>query len=257
MRRPPCGPRLSARPEPARPIRRRPAPLLAVAALATWLAVAKGIDLARAVALADTGIRAEDLGPLIASAQAETAPNGRASGAQRRRGETAPIAVATTGPAGVAATAQPTRPALPRPADVASCSALADVAADLKAREEALSRRASELAVREAALNALKPRLDGQLGELERYKAELEKLLGLVSARDEAELAQLAKVYETMKAKQAAAVFDGLEREILLALARRMRDTKLAAILALMEPARARQVTMALAVETGPPGRRP
>jgi len=81
--------------------------------------------------------------------------------------------------------------------------------------------------------------------------------LGQVSARDEAELAQLAKVYETMKAKQAAAVFDGLEREILLALARRMRDTKLAAILALMEPARARQVTMALAADTGPSGRRP
>jgi flagellar motility protein MotE (MotC chaperone) len=134
---------------------------------------------------------------------------------------------------------------------------LADVAGDLKAREAALDRRAGELAAREAAFGAIQARLETQLAALERYRADLAGLLGAIADADEAELAQLTKVYETMKPKQAAAVFDGLDRTTLLTLAGRMREPKLAAVLALMEPARARAVTAALAAERTPPPLRP
>ena len=81
-------------------------------------------------------------------------------------------------------------------------------------------------------------------------KGELERLLGQVSADQQAPgSAQLIKVYEAMKAKSAAAIFDPMALELLLPIVRGMRETKVAAIIADMEPAKARALTAELARE--------
>jgi flagellar motility protein MotE (MotC chaperone) len=127
---------------------------------------------------------------------------------------------------------------------------LADVAAELARRAAELEGRERELALREAAAAAVETRLGEQLARLEGLKKELEGLARRIAGQDEAEIAQLVKTYEAMKARSAAQVFDQLALDLLLPIVRRMREAKLAAILAAMEPARAKQVTAALAQQT-------
>ena len=80
-------------------------------------------------------------------------------------------------------------------------------------------------------------------------KGELERLLGQVAADEQARIAQLIKVYEAMKAKNAAAIFDPMALDLLLPIVRGMRETKVAAIVAEMDPAKARALTAELARE--------
>ncbi len=123
---------------------------------------------------------------------------------------------------------------------------LADVAAHLAEKEKRLEARRRELDVEEEVLTKLRDDLDGQITRLEELKKEIAGLLEEVSADEQARLAKLVSIYEAMKPKQAAAIFDRLDLPVLLKVARRMRETKLAPILARMDPARARQVTSAL-----------
>jgi flagellar motility protein MotE (MotC chaperone) len=61
------------------------------------------------------------------------------------------------------------------------------------------------------------------------------------------------KVYEAMKPRDAATIFNDLGMPVLLAVVDRMKETKAAAILAAMTPEKARDVTMQLAqVRTKP-----
>ncbi len=123
---------------------------------------------------------------------------------------------------------------------------LADVAARLAEKQKRLEVRGKELEVEQEVLTKLRDDLDAQIARLEGLKQEIAGLLEQVSAEEEARLNKLVSIYEAMKAKQAAAIFNRLELPVLLKVARRMRETKLAPILARMDPARARQITAEL-----------
>ena len=88
-----------------------------------------------------------------------------------------------------------------------------------------------------------------QIERLEAFQLELEALVGAAEAEEEERLQQLVKMYESMRAKSAAAIFDQLELSVILAVAKRMREARMAAILAAMNPSRARVVTTELARE--------
>ena len=55
-----------------------------------------------------------------------------------------------------------------------------------------------------------------------------------------------------MKAKSAATIFDPLALDLLLPIVRQMRETKVAAIVAEMDPAKARALTAELARSSEP-----
>jgi flagellar motility protein MotE (MotC chaperone) len=116
---------------------------------------------------------------------------------------------------------------------------LAERRAALERRERQLDRHAALLAIAEADLAA-------QLERLERLRAEI---AATVAAHD-AELADLVKIYETMKPKAAAEIFNRLEMPILVQVVERMRAPKSADVLARMDPAKAKQVTAELARRT-------
>src|SRR3546814_5209021 len=75
----------------------------------------------------------------------------------------------------------------------------------------------------------------------------------LVDEQREAQIAGLVGIYENMRPADAAAIFDGLDIEVLINVLDRMREQKSAAILAGMNPERARQVTTELAQRQKPP----
>ena len=66
--------------------------------------------------------------------------------------------------------------------------------------------------------------------------------------REEAAWQGLVKVYETMKPREAAAIFNDLAMPVLISVLDRMKETKAAAVLAAMAPDRARDVTTQLAL---------
>ncbi len=126
---------------------------------------------------------------------------------------------------------------------------LDDVARTLLQRRAEILELEARLALREAAVRAAEADVKVQLERLESFRLELEGVVGAAEVEEEERLQQLVKMYESMRAKSAAAIFDQLELPVILAVAKRMREARMAAILAAMNPSRARIVTTELARE--------
>jgi flagellar motility protein MotE (MotC chaperone) len=118
---------------------------------------------------------------------------------------------------------------------------------DLRQRRDELDRREAALAARESLLAATDARLTARLAELGGLQKRLEVLETERKAHDEANWQGLVKLYESMKPKDAAVIFNDLDLPVLLPVLDRMKDRKAAPVLAAMTPERARLVTEELA----------
>jgi flagellar motility protein MotE (MotC chaperone) len=117
----------------------------------------------------------------------------------------------------------------------------------LAARREELDKREREIEMRENLLAAAEKRLDGKLAELKKVQGAVSGLLKKHDAEEEAKLGQLVKMYEIMKPKEAAVIFEKLDKDVLLNVVERMREQKSGPIIAKMDPAKAEELTTALA----------
>lgn len=117
----------------------------------------------------------------------------------------------------------------------------------LSQRREVLEQRAREIDEREVLLKAAEQRIDQKIGELEQLQASIESLLVQHDDQSEAQILSLVKIYESMKPKDAARIFEELDMEVLLEVIERMKERKTAPILAQMNPQRAKTVTLELA----------
>jgi flagellar motility protein MotE (MotC chaperone) len=118
---------------------------------------------------------------------------------------------------------------------------------DLRQRRAELDTRARALGEREAALSAAEKRLDARLAQLTALQQQLEALDAARRQREQANWTGLVKLYETMRPRDAAVIFNDMDMSVLLPLVDRMKDAKAAAILASMRPEKARDLTMRLA----------
>ena len=149
-----------------------------------------------------------------------------------------PKAAAAPGPAEPAQ--RPVLPASGSPSERALLERLGE-------RREALQSRNRDLDVRERLIENAEKRVEGRLGEL---KASEDRLEGGAAKRGETEAAALKNIvtmYETMKPKDAARVFDRLGLEVLVPVVLQMNPRKMAEVLALMAPEAAEKLTVALA----------
>ena len=117
----------------------------------------------------------------------------------------------------------------------------------LAARRKALDEREQLLDMRAELNSQVEARLDEQITRLAELKAELEALVKGLDEAEEIKLARLVKIYETMKAKAAAEIFNRLEMSVLLHVIERMKEAKSAAVLGKMDPTVAKRVTAELA----------
>ncbi|MGH7042311.1 MAG: MotE family protein, partial [Acetobacteraceae bacterium] len=118
---------------------------------------------------------------------------------------------------------------------------------DLRGRRDRLDARARALAARESLLAAAERRLDQRVTELKVLEGRLQALEAARRARADDAWTGLVKLYQSMKPRQAATIFDKLKMPVLLAVVDRMDARRAAAILAAMQPERAREVTDRLA----------
>lgn len=117
----------------------------------------------------------------------------------------------------------------------------------LSARRAELERRSGELELRENVLKATESRIEAKIAELTEIKKTIEGLLKKHEGQREAKLRSLVKIYENMKPKNAARIFEQLDMPVLLDVVERMREAKTAPILAKMAPSKAKTVTTELA----------
>jgi flagellar motility protein MotE (MotC chaperone) len=118
---------------------------------------------------------------------------------------------------------------------------------NLAARRAVLDARGHELELREKVLKAAEQRLNERLKELDTIKTELEARLKVQEDFEATRLKSLVKVYETMKPKEAARIFEQLDTAVLVEFLEHMKEQKMAPILAAMDPAKAQKITAELA----------
>jgi flagellar motility protein MotE (MotC chaperone) len=121
------------------------------------------------------------------------------------------------------------------------------ILSSLQERREQLDRRSRELDMREDLLKAAEKRLEARVAELRGMEA---KIKGAETKRTEDNANRfkgIVAMYEAMKAKDAARIFDGLDQRILVEVATNMKPQAMSAILAQMKPENAERLTVELA----------
>lgn len=140
-------------------------------------------------------------------------------------------------------------------------------------RRDELDRRQQEIDVRMKMLRAAEIRLQQRVDELKSIENQLNAVPGAGAApagqggageggaavpgaaaaeREDEQIKGLVLLYEAMKPKAAAEVFNSLDVTVLTAIARKMNPRKLSPVLAAMAPAKAARLTMLLAGDQGP-----
>ena len=196
------------------------------------------------------GVKCVDVGMriLVPGAPSGTLPGSMVTAAQAAP---APAAPANTKAATIAEAAS-TKPEAPKPAPAAPepppvSAAERQLLQDLRGRRVELDDREKTLAERESVLAAAERQLSARVAELSALQARLEQLDGERRAHDDANWAGIVKVYETMKPREAALIFNDMDMSVLLQVVDRMKDSKAAPVLAAMQPDRARLLTGQLA----------
>jgi flagellar motility protein MotE (MotC chaperone) len=119
--------------------------------------------------------------------------------------------------------------------------------ARLSDRRVELDQREADIAMRLVLLEAAEKRLDQRAEELAALEAKVAALVDEKQAAEEAGFKAVVSMYETMKPKDAAKIFDTLKLSVLLKVARSMSPRKMSPILAAMSAEPAQQLTTALA----------
>jgi flagellar motility protein MotE (MotC chaperone) len=135
----------------------------------------------------------------------------------------------------------------PKPDATSFSAAETEVLQSLAKRRQALEARNSELDLREKMLAVTEQRINDRLGELKKFEEKIQALLKQKDEEEERNLRSLVKVYENMKAKDAARIFENLDHAVLVDVVERMKEAKLAPVLAEMDPSRAQKLTVDLA----------
>lgn len=122
-----------------------------------------------------------------------------------------------------------------------------DILQKLADRRTELNRRSRQLDTREKLLQATENRLESKIVDLKQIQDTISKLLKKHDEEKEAKMRSVVKIYEKMKPKDAARIFEELELPILLDMVERMREAKTASIIAKMTSRKAKAITAALA----------
>ena len=121
-----------------------------------------------------------------------------------------------------------------------------DLLQQLAERRQVLESREQEFEIRTGLLAAAESRIDKKVEELKVLRETISGLIKTFDAQQDAKLLSLVKIYENMKPKEAARIFEALEMDTLLEVAERMKERKLAPIMAKMHPEKARDMTVEL-----------
>jgi flagellar motility protein MotE (MotC chaperone) len=119
-----------------------------------------------------------------------------------------------------------------------------DLLQSLAERREAIEKQTQEMTVRQGLLQAAESRIDKKIAELKTLQTAIDALIAKHDEQEEARVASLVKIYEGMKPKEAGRIFETLDIDTLLLVAERMKERKLAPIMAAIDPEKAKELTV-------------
>jgi flagellar motility protein MotE (MotC chaperone) len=117
----------------------------------------------------------------------------------------------------------------------------------LQSRRQELDARAREIDIRESLLKAAEKRVEGRVDELKSVEAGIKTATDQKSEADNARFKGIVTMYESMKPKDAAKIFDRLEMPVLIEIASQIAPRKMSDILGLMQPESAERLTVEMA----------
>ncbi|WP_374620264.1 MotE family protein [Devosia sp.] len=116
-------------------------------------------------------------------------------------------------------------------------------------RRDELDRLEKELEMRTALIEAAEKRLDERTAALSALEAKINALVDEKKSAEKQQFVALVAMYETMKPKEAALIFNQMDLGVLMQIARAMNPRKMAPIMAKMDPEKAKNLTSGLALE--------
>jgi flagellar motility protein MotE (MotC chaperone) len=134
-------------------------------------------------------------------------------------------------------------------ADGIGANSREDILNRLSERRAALDAREEELDLRERLIEATRGRVEARIDELREIEARIEAAVNAREDEHAERFANLVTMYESMKARDAAAIFNDLDMPILVRVAREMNARTMAEILAAMKPEVAQRLTVELSAE--------
>ena len=117
----------------------------------------------------------------------------------------------------------------------------------LQQRREELDTRARELDLRENLIQDAEKRMDSRITELKDTEARIKVETAQKSEAENVRLKGLITMYENMKPRDAAKIFNGLDDGVLVDVASKINPRTMAEILAQMQPEVAQHLTVELA----------
>lgn len=117
----------------------------------------------------------------------------------------------------------------------------------LQNRRQELDQRAREIEIRESLLKAAEKRIESKVEELKSVEGKAASAAGQRSEQEAARFKGIITMYENMKPKDAAKVFDRLEMGVLIEIASQIAPRKMSDIMGLMQPEAAERLTVELA----------
>jgi flagellar motility protein MotE (MotC chaperone) len=117
----------------------------------------------------------------------------------------------------------------------------------LQERRQTLDSRSRELDMRENLLKAAEQRMDAKLGELKTMESRVDHAEIEKKQTDVERFKGIVVMYENMKSKDAARIFDRLDMNVLVGVSTQMKPAKMAEILGQMTPEAAERLTVELA----------
>ena len=121
----------------------------------------------------------------------------------------------------------------------------------LQSRRQELEARAREIDIRENLLKAAERRIESRVEEMKAVESRITTATGQKAETDAARFKGIITMYEGMKPKDAAKVFDRLEMSVLFEIASQIAPRKMSDILGLMAPEAAERLTIEMARRAG------
>lgn len=121
----------------------------------------------------------------------------------------------------------------------------------LQSRRQELDARAREIDIRESLLKAAEKRIESRVEELKAVESRINTATEQKTEADAARFKGIITMYEGMKPKDAAKVFDRLEMPVLIEIASQIAPRKMSDILGLMSPEAAERLTVEMARRAG------
>ena len=122
-----------------------------------------------------------------------------------------------------------------------------DVLLAINEKMSALKAREIEMAQKESAFRAIETRLDKQMARINAAKASLDASVKSQTALAQADIEHLTVMYQTMKPKQAATIFNEMDIKFAAGFLRNMKGSHAGLILSNMNAKKAYQISLNLA----------